>query len=789
MIKGGYKADNQNTKREYINFGINGRLFPSWVLANFKHYKLPEVFVDGTDPCNEKKTGNELRKYQEFLGKYLDYNSPYRNILIYHGLGSGKTRTAINIYNILYNSSPDWNIFILLKATMKDSVWKKQLDMWLEKDEKDFRNRNIIYVSYDAPNADKQFLEKVMNSDSAKKSMYIIDEVHNFINNVYTNLKSKQGRRALTIYEHIISEKRDNDQTRVIAISGSPAINNPYELAILFNLLRPGTFPKSETEFNQLYVIEGLNPMMNPSNKNNFQRRIIGLVSFYIGATKDYYAKKIEKIVDVRMSEYQTEVYDRYEAIEEKIMMKKKTSQNYMTYTRQASNFVFPVMKQGYDGDTRPRPRDFKIKEEENKLIDRYMGKSQNVSQEIGKEKYYEANKYIEKMESFLNEFNIFLRAKLDQDIRNKYTMADDIDIFFKKTGKEFTANDIEEFIENNSKSSLLRSLYDCSAKMITIILNILVSPGPVLVYSNYILMEGFGILKIYLKYFGFSQMDSSGGGGEDYLRYTEYHGGYDMDERRRNLDNFNEKENHHGKICKIIMISAAGAEGLSLENTRQVHIMEPYWHEIRIIQMIGRAIRQCSHKDIPMEERVVVVFRYRSIKHKSGKDKMTTDQIIDDLSRGKQVIINSFLEAIREVAVDCVLNKAHNETSSKGKCFQFTEKSLFDTHIGPAFKEDLHDDMKMNNGLNSPNTIVKRIKVVKIKAVKQLKEEGEENEKFSEPDFYWYNPESYIVYDYDVQYPVGMVGIGSDNIPMKRDSSTYIINKLVPIPMIRKRK
>ena len=30
----------------------------------------------------------------------------------------------------------------------------------------------------------------------------------NFINNVYTNINSKQGRRALTIYEHIIQEKK-----------------------------------------------------------------------------------------------------------------------------------------------------------------------------------------------------------------------------------------------------------------------------------------------------------------------------------------------------------------------------------------------------------------------------------------------------------------------------------------------------------------------------------------------------------------------------------------------------
>ena len=57
-------------------------------------------------------------------------------------------------------------------------------------------------------------------------------------------------------------------------------------------------------------------------------------------------------------------------------------------------------------------------------------------------------------------------------------------------------------------------------------------------------------------------------------------------------------------------------ADERSLESIRQVHLMEPYWHEVRMIQMIGRAIRQCSHKYLPINERHVDVYRYRSVKH-----------------------------------------------------------------------------------------------------------------------------------------------------------------------------
>lgn len=784
-LTGGYKKNEQ-----YVNLKVNGRLFPTWLLANFSRYKLPEIFIDGSDPCNDTKISAELRKYQEFLGKYLDYNSPYRDILIYHGLGSGKTRSAINIYNVLYNYSPDWNVFILLKATLKESTWVKELDSWLQKEEKDFRKANIEFISYDAPNADKIFLDKIKNADSAKKSMYIIDESHNFINNVYTNMSSKQGRRALTIYEHIIQDKRDNEGVRVILISGSPAINIPFELALTFNLLRPDIFPKSEALFNQMYVSTDLYPIMNPATKNNFQRRIMGLVSYYVGTTPEYFAKKIVNYVDVPMSEYQEYIYKHYEEIEEIIARKtrSKSGGNYKSYTRQSCNFVFPIMGQGLTGETRPRPRDFKIKESE---IEEFTKGSSKDDKD--KQKYYQVSEYLQKTEVFVNAFDSFLKKKLDSDIRDKHTLTDDLRRFKEITGGVYEIDDYVKFINGpEKKSELLMALHNSSAKMTFMVFNIMNSPGPVLVYSNYVVMEGLQIFKLYLKYLGFTPYVSREQ-GTDGFRYMEYHGGIDPVDRRKVLDVFNRSENKFGDVSKIIMISPAGAEGISLNNVRQAHLMEPYWHEVRMIQMIGRAIRQCSHKNIPVEDRVVTVFRYKSVR--SSGDKWTTDQYIEDAARSKEGLNQSFLDPIKEVAVDCFLNKAHNNLVNNYRCFQFEEKSLFDDQIGPAYKEDLHDDLKLDNGLNSLNSRVKRIKIIKIKAVKQLvsdedneSEPRPSNEKYSLPEDYWFNTESLTVYDIDSQYPIGKVGADNDGLPLKLDTDTYIITKMIPIPIIKRK-
>ena len=52
--------------------------------------------------------------------------------------------------------------------------------------------------------------------DTSKPIMYIIDEAHNFIRNVYSNINSKIGKRAQVIYEYIIRDKRENKNTKVI---------------------------------------------------------------------------------------------------------------------------------------------------------------------------------------------------------------------------------------------------------------------------------------------------------------------------------------------------------------------------------------------------------------------------------------------------------------------------------------------------------------------------------------------------------------------------------------------
>jgi len=778
--------------KEKPSFKVNGRIFPLWLLKNFNEYVLPEIInEEGVDPCKkEQKQG--LREFQIFTAKYLNY---YNDLLLYVGPGGGKTITAITVYNMLYNKNSNWNVYILIKAALRDDPWEKEMRSWLEKQDFDTRYANIKFINYDSPYADKTFREIINQSDASNKNFFIIDEAHNFIRNVYSNITESQGKsRALNIYKHIIQDKTTNKDTRVMLLSATPAINKPYELALLFNLLRPKIFDMNESLFEQYFIDNKTIPVINPKTKNTFQRRIMGLVSYFIGATPDYYAKKTINYVDVPMHKYQTEIYNYYEEMENKLAASMKSKGKHKKkmqkiYTRYAANFVYPQIDSVVSGTTRPRASQYKVSSKDlQELIESRDDK------ELRKKESSQHNAYLEMIDTFTKTTDDYFNKINKQDKKNNHTIKDDMEEFKKYESYDEYSKKVKK------QSELLKEMIKSSNKYVNIIFNILKSKGPALLYTNNVLAEGFDMLRVYLKYFGFGYYTDPN--AKDYFKYGEFRNGISKEDREKVRLLNNEESNKHGKHVKLLMFSPAGAEGINLNNMRQVHITEPYYNETRIIQMIGRAIRYKSHCKLAMDERFVDVFRYRSVKHDvqikeeiidkvSYKKEVkiedpdllrTIDHIIEDDARGKENLITSFLDTIKEVAIDCELYKNYNMYETKYKCFKFNETSYFDQNVGPAYKENIDDDIKFNNGSNSENSITVRVRVTKIYGIV-------DGAKDDVKTPYWYDPDPKhnVVYDYDLHYPVGKIKKDENGVAMKIDKDTYVIDTLM-IPTINKK-
>ena len=125
------------------------------------------------------------------------------------------------------------------------------------------------------------------------------------------------------------------------------------------------------------------------------------------------------------------------------------------------------------------------------------------------------------------------------------------------------------------------------------------------------------------------------------------------------------EMTNLRGEMVKALLITSSGAEGLSLHNVRQVHLIEAYWNHNRIDQVIGRAVRTRSHVNLPVEERRVSTFLYLAdLSDEQREDRdvvkfdkgLSSDQYIYSIAMKKKHLTDQMLHLIASSSVDCRL-------------------------------------------------------------------------------------------------------------------------------------
>jgi hypothetical protein len=116
--------------------------------------------------------------------------------------------------------------------------------------------------------------------------------------------------------------------------------------------------------------------------------------------------------------------------------------------------------------------------------------------------------------------------------------------------------------------------------------------------------------------------------------RYARLTGKLDVDDRTKLLDYFNNPKNMRGDLIKILLISGAGSEGISIANARSIHIMHPYWNIAKIDQVKARAIRYKSHDMLPLTERNVQPYIYLS-NYPKDYDKLWEEKQLERLSVG----------------------------------------------------------------------------------------------------------------------------------------------------------
>jgi hypothetical protein len=523
-----------------------------------------------------------------------------------------------------------------------------------------------------------------------------------------------------TFESRIVRILKDHD----IRVVGKPKIKK--ELCL----------PDDDDLFAEMFINNEKGELVN---KDLLKRRILGLTSYFRSAQEQLLPSFVKSdsganyhTVYVDMSDYQFEVYEsvrkeeRDEEEKKRKRVKKgkpgteevdeKQTSTYRIYSRSACNFAFPA--------DHPRP---------------YLA----IAKGAGKEN------------AAFNKFNA-----ITQEIATKQ------DDFFEEE-KEVDEEDAEvttyqeriketyEFLEYNPRRERAkeylreRDLGLYSPKYLTILRTIKNEEniGLHLLYSQFRTLEGIGIFKLILEANGFVEFKIAKKGQEweienfdidpEKPRFVLYTGTETAEEKEiiRNIYNgtwhlvppsivevikTRHSNNLYGEIIKVLMITASGAEGINLRNTRFVHIMEPYWNMVRIDQVVGRARRICSHEDLPPDMRNVQVFiylcqatpeqidknielrtkdlskmAYKIHDAKLGRDKtervpFTTDQYLFEIAQIKDSITRQILTSVKETAIDCSLY--NNNPDEPLVCYGFgkTEPQSFASY--PILERDAQE-------------------------------------------------------------------------------------------------
>lgn len=256
----------------------------------------------------------------------------------------------------------------------------------------------------------------------------------------------------------------------------------------------------------------------------------------------------------------------------------------------------------------------------------------------------FQYNIYKNIIESGINNPDFFTKARMSSNI--------------VYPNKLFESKGFISLTDNKIKSDLKKY----SSKFYKMLKSIKKSEGPIFVYSTYKNYGGIYAFVKVLECFGYKNFKTNGIGKNVFAIWSS--------EERLSYkifvkNTFNKKENSDGQLIKIIIGSPSIKEGVSLFRIRQVHIMEPYWNYSRLLQIMGRASRYCSHKDLPKNKRNVEIYIYLAT-HSSNKK--TIDQYLIDMAENKKKITDMFENILKESSIDCLLFKNANLLTQKNE-------------------------------------------------------------------------------------------------------------------------
>jgi len=719
----------------------------------------------------------EFAPHQIFVRNFLSFQTPYNSLLLYHGLGTGKTLASIGVCEemrvylkqlgikkqIMIIASPNvqdnfkTQLFDERKLKLNNGLWQlessignnllKEINPTMIKDiskEKiinqikvlinnaytfmgydGFANyvRRVQSVKGDFKNEKEREKRMMMNIQKEfNNRLLVIDEIHNI------RISEDNENKKVALY--LMSLVKNTENMRLLLLSATPMYNSYKEIIWLINLMnanenrglieikdvfdKKGNFKEGGEELlvrkltGYVSFVRGENPYIFPfrvypnyfspkdtffenpdlryplyqmNGKNINPDDILRYTSIYLTRIGDYQSNVYSYIIEYLKNKNRKNIEGLGSARE----LSAFESMESFGYTLlqmpvEALNIVYPIENlsvnenEGEDGNTNAIKMIGGEDGEDGEGEQPREDNTETITTQI------DPHTLIGKVG--LERMMIFVDTKIPLE-KGKFEYKEET---ITQYGRIFSLDNIGKY------SSKIKNICD----------NVMKSEGVILIYSQYI-DAGLIPMALALEEMGFTRYGSNslfktpptepldsktmkprvrgGSSGFKPARYTMITGDIRLspnnDEVVKALTN---NDNMNGEKIKVILISRAGSEGVDFKFIRQVHIMDPWYNMNRIEQIIGRAVRSFSHKDLPFEKRNVEIFMHGTLL--KDEEVESADVYIYRMAEYKAIQIGKITRILKETSVDCLLN--HGQTN-------FTQEN-FAEFLNKKIKQKLSD-------------------------------------------------------------------------------------------------
>lgn len=592
-----------------------------------------------------------------------------------------------------------------------------------------------------------------------KNAFIIIDESQLLISKIFNSIiQNKSDSSVYNFYKRFFQYFRPNN-LKVLCLSGTPIVNDPGELAVLFNMLSGNEHLFNVRNFRNIYGLVGnlqkyeysftneerqrhINNIINGSFINNavdFQKKIYGLLSYFGNIPR--LLPNIPKITDreilaksfgdggaaanikcgfnndgnvlffIKECQMSEEQYNRIRIMNSLIKLTKTAGAAATAMTTAPTTAVAVTLTETAVPKSTPSQNeyligfktisyDFAINID---AIDAIKPAILQIIQDIPNDKQItratltnnntikeninsiEELKLLRWEKTFLTEkneryrkikqiYNKFFNSFLELIIHENPTFSGAAEAADIEYLKNYSCK-IYEICQHIRRNPNEKHIIYCETRRVNVIL-----ARALRAYCNY--EEWYkGSVSAGKKGYMFltgSSVDRNEEEDDVFIKYYANEGKLRGDPVHKEfmIDYFNGDEN---KSVNVVILNSAAAEGITLKGVNYVHLLQVPPNMSRLYQIIGRAIRNCTHENYQNKTVTPILYiaTHPKILNENNSDITRYTKIVNTNDA-----ILPYLGLLKKTAVDCELNR---EIPGSGAVECFNATAAAHTVVAPV--------------------------------------------------------------------------------------------------------